>query len=64
MKISYGITVIPNKIKDKLISNEEINLLKILMKELPLKKAAAVVSEFYNGNKKDIYNIGIELKNE
>jgi 16S rRNA (cytidine1402-2'-O)-methyltransferase len=34
------------------------------MKELPLKKAAAIVSEFYNGNKKDIYNIGIELKNE
>ena len=64
LKGEFVIIVIPNKIKDKLISNEEINLLKILMKELPLKKAAAVVSEFYNGNKKDIYNIGIELKNE
>jgi 16S rRNA (cytidine1402-2'-O)-methyltransferase len=64
LKGEFVIIVIPNKIKEKLISNEEINLLKILLKELPLKKAAAIVSEFYNGNKKDIYNIGIELKNE
>ena len=64
LKGEFVIIVIPNKIKEKLISNEEINLLKILMKELPLKKAAAIVSEFYNGNKKGIYNIGIELKNE
>jgi len=64
LKGEFVIIVIPNKIKGKLISNEEINLLKILMKELPLKKAAAIVSEFYNGNKKDIYNIGIEIKNE
>jgi 16S rRNA (cytidine1402-2'-O)-methyltransferase len=64
LKGEFVIIVIPNKIKEKLISDEEFNLLKILMKELPLKKAAAIVSEFYNGNKKDIYNIGIELKNE
>jgi 16S rRNA (cytidine1402-2'-O)-methyltransferase len=64
LKGEFVIIVIPNKIKEKLISNDEITLLKILMKELPLKKAAAIVSEFYNGNKKDIYNIGIELKNE
>jgi 16S rRNA (cytidine1402-2'-O)-methyltransferase len=64
LKGEFVIIVIPNKIKEKLISNEEINLLKILMKELPLKKAAAIVSEFYNGNKKIIYNIGIKLKNE
>jgi 16S rRNA (cytidine1402-2'-O)-methyltransferase len=64
LKGEFVIIVIPNKIKEKLISNEEINLLKILMKELPLKKAATIVSEFYNGNKKDIYNIGIEFKNE
>lgn len=64
LKGEFVIIVIPNKIKEKLISNEEITLLKILMKELPLKKAAAIVSEFYNGNKKDIYNVGIELKNE
>ena len=64
LKGEFVIIVIPNKIKEKLISNEEINLLKILMNELPLKKAAAIVSEFYNSNKKVIYNIGIELKNE
>ena len=64
LKGEFVIIVIPNKIKEKLISNEEITLLKILMKELPLKKAAAIVSELYNGNKKDIYNIGIDLKNE
>jgi 16S rRNA (cytidine1402-2'-O)-methyltransferase len=64
LKGEFVIIVIPNKIKEKVISNEEITLLKILMKELPLKKAAAIVSEFYNGNKKDIYNIGIDLKNE
>ena len=64
LKGEFVIIVIPNKIKEKLISDEEFNLLKILMKELPLKKAAAIVSEFYNSNKKDIYNIGIELKNE
>ena len=64
LKGEFVIIVIPNKIKEKLISNEEITLLKILMKELPLKKAAAIVSEFYNSNKKDIYNIGIDLKNE
>ena len=64
LKGEFVIIVIPSKIKEKLISNEEINLLKILMKELPLKKAAEIVSKFYNGNKKDIYNIGIELKNE
>ena len=64
LKGEFVIIVTPNKIKEKLISNEEITLLKILMKELPLKRAAAIVSEFYNGNKKDIYNIGIDLKNE
>jgi len=64
LKGEFVIIVIPNKTQEKLISNEEITLLKILMKELPLKKAAAIVSEFYNGNKKDIYNIGIDLKNE
>ena len=64
LKGEFVIIIIPNKIKEKLISNEEITLLKILMKELPLKKAAAIVSEFYNRNKKDIYNIGIDLKNE
>ena len=64
LKGEFVIIVIPKKIKEKSISNEEITLLKILMKELPLKKAAAIVSEFYNGNKKDIYNIGIKLKNE
>lgn len=64
LKGEFVIIIIPNKIKEKLISNEEITLLKILIKELPLKKAAAIVSEFYNRNKKDIYNIGINLKNE
>ena len=64
LKGEFVIIVIPKKIKEKSISNEDITLLKILMKELPLKKAAAIVSEFYNGNKKNIYNIGIELKNE
>jgi 16S rRNA (cytidine1402-2'-O)-methyltransferase len=64
LKGEFVIIVIPNKIKEKLISNEEISLLKILMKELPLKKAAAIVSEIYNGNKKDIYNLGIKLKDE
>ena len=64
LKGEFVIIIVPNKIKEKLISDEEITLLKILMKELPLKKATAIVSEFYNGNKKDIYNIGIELKNE
>ena len=64
LKGEFVIIVIPNKIKEKSISNEEIALLKVLMKELPLKKAAAIVSEFYNGNKKKIYNIGFELKNE
>jgi 16S rRNA (cytidine1402-2'-O)-methyltransferase len=64
LKGEFVIIVIPSKIKEKSISNEEIALLKVLMKELPLKKAAAIVSEFYNGNKKKIYNIGIELKNE
>jgi len=64
LKGEFVIILVPNKIKEKLISDEEITLLKILMKELPLKKAAAIVSEFYNGNKKDIYDIGIELKNE
>ena len=64
LKGEFVIIVIPNKIKEKLVSNEEITLLKILIKELPLKKAAAIVSEIYNGNKKDIYNLGIKLKDE
>jgi 16S rRNA (cytidine1402-2'-O)-methyltransferase len=44
------------------VSADALNLLKLLMKELPLKKAAAVTAEQYNLKKNHLYQLGLELK--
>jgi len=44
------------------VSTDALNLLKLLMKELPLKKAAAVTAEQYNLKKNHLYQLGLELK--
>ena len=44
------------------VSADALNLLKLLMKELPLKKAAAVTAEQYDLKKNHLYQLGLELK--
>ena len=44
------------------VTEEALNLLKLLMKELPLKKAAAVTAEQYGLKKNHLYQLGLELK--
>lgn len=44
------------------VSAEALNLLKLLMKELPLKKAAALTAEQYGLKKNNLYQLGLELK--
>ena len=44
------------------VSVDALNLLKLLMKELPLKKAAAVTAQQYDLKKNHLYQLGLELK--
>ncbi|WP_293746443.1 16S rRNA (cytidine(1402)-2'-O)-methyltransferase [uncultured Paraglaciecola sp.] len=44
------------------VSADALNLLKLLVKELPLKKAAAVTAEQYGLKKNHLYQLGLELK--
>jgi 16S rRNA (cytidine1402-2'-O)-methyltransferase len=44
------------------ISADALNLLKLLIKELPLKKAAAVTAEQYGLKKNQLYQLGLELQ--
>ncbi|WP_339723406.1 16S rRNA (cytidine(1402)-2'-O)-methyltransferase [uncultured Paraglaciecola sp.] len=43
------------------VSADALNLLKLLVKELPLKKAAAVTAEQYGLKKNQLYQLGLEL---
>lgn len=43
------------------ISSEATSLLTLLMKELPLKKAAAIVAEHYSLKKNILYQLGLDL---
>lgn len=43
------------------VSADALNLLKLLVKELPLKKAAAVTAEQYGLKKNKLYQLGLEL---
>lgn len=49
------------KISQTEVSTEAISLLKLLMKELPLKKAAALTAEHFNLKKNTLYQLGLEL---
>lgn len=44
------------------VSADALKLLKLLMKELPLKKAAAITAEQYDLKKNHLYQLGLELK--
>ena len=44
------------------VSADALSLLKLLMKELPLKKAAAVTAEQYGLKKNQLYQLGLELQ--
>ena len=57
------VLMIAGEIEDQTdVSADALNLLKLLMKELPLKKAAAVTAEQYNLKKNHLYQLGLELK--
>jgi len=43
------------------VSADALNLLKLLIKELPLKKAAALTAEQYGLKKNQLYQLGLEL---
>jgi 16S rRNA (cytidine1402-2'-O)-methyltransferase len=44
------------------VSSDALKLLKQLMKELPLKKAAAVTAEHYGLKKNNLYQLGLTLQ--
>lgn len=44
------------------VSADALNLLKLLIRELPLKKAAAVTAEQYGLKKNQLYQLGLELQ--
>ena len=44
------------------LPQEQQRILQLLMKELPLKKAASLTAEITGGNKKALYKLGVELK--
>ena len=44
------------------VSADALNLLKLLIKELPLKKAAAVTAEQFGLKKNQLYQLGLELQ--
>lgn len=51
-----------NKTND-VIDSKAINTLKLLLKELPLKKAAAISAEIYGLKKNQLYQLGLTLEN-
>ena len=50
-----------NKIDDA-IDTKAINTLKLLLKELPLKKAAAITAEIYGLKKNQLYQLGLTFE--
>lgn len=50
-----------DKTDQTLVSAEALKLLTLLMKDLPLKKAAAITAEQYGLKKNQLYQIGLEL---
>lgn len=48
--------------KDNEISPEVVDTLKLLLKELPPKKACAITAEIYGLKKKALYDVALELK--
>jgi 16S rRNA (cytidine1402-2'-O)-methyltransferase len=48
---------------DDTIDAKAINTLKILLKELPLKKAAAITAEIYGLKKNQLYQLGLTFEN-
>ena len=44
------------------LPHEQQRILQLLMKELPLKKAASLTAEITGGNKKSLYRLGVDLK--
>ena len=49
--------------EDQELSNEVIKLLELLMQELPLKKAAALVSQYTGAKKNKLYRYGLDVTN-
>lgn len=49
------------KLSQTEVSSEALSLLKLLMKELPLKKAAAITAEHFTLKKNVLYQLGLEL---
>lgn len=50
--------------QDEPIPEDALRLLKLLMQELPLKKAAAVTAKHYDLKKNALYQLGLELNDE
>ena len=48
--------------KDQIVDAQTLILLERLMKDLPLKKAAAVIADVTGYRKKDLYNLALEMK--
>lgn len=60
-KGEFVLLIEPAKDDDEALPEESINLLTLLMAELPLKKAAAIAAQHTGVKKNDLYKVGLEL---
>lgn len=60
-KGEFVLLIEPAKEDDDALPVESLNLLKLLMAELPLKKAAAIAAEYTGTKKNELYKVGLQL---
>lgn len=64
-KGEFVVIINPSNIDDnESITPNEENIMKLLLQDLPLKKAANIASKIYVKKKKIFYDLGLKLKNE
>ena len=63
LKGEFVIIINPLKSDDReVLTHQEIEMLKMLSEDLPLKKAANIVAKIFKRNKKDLYKLGLNNK--
>ncbi len=58
------VLIIPPRVQSNDTSNHTINLLKVLLKEIPLKQAVKIAAQLTDENKNELYKIALELQGD